>query len=542
MKNVLVFFFLPFLLCSFAFGAEGEDAAGGQKKYAVLIGVNKYEKLSPLRYAKRDIEALRDQLYKIGFEKKDVCCLTTDAAPQDNPTGERIKSAIEEVIERAREGDVLFFAMAGHGVEVGGEARFCPVDTDDRNLLRTTLPIKSIYEAIKKCKATFKLMSVDACRDNPFLGRNLFGARSIQMLPPLPPGCVLLQSCAMGQQSFEDPELRHGIFTYYLIEGLSGEAADDGKVMFLGLAKYVSDKTKQRASDKFKVVQMPHYNFNVLDFALAEHDPSIRSDYLEYLQLSSDAEAENFMRKSQATKLPVWKAAAEKGVREAQFLYGCYFYLDAEAKSNAGKCVEWFQKAADQNLSYALRNLGVCHEQGIGAVKDVEKAFDFYRRAADRDFVRAYVDLGLCYRNGIGVEKNETKAFDCFKEAAEENDSRGQCELGICYANGTGVAKDESLANSWMLKSANNGYCCAQVAHGWFCMEGKHVPKEETKAISLFHRAAEQNCPRGYLSLGRCYEYGRGVAMDARRAAELYRQAAENGDEDAKTALKRLGK
>ncbi|MCJ8278652.1 MAG: peptidase C14, partial [Rivularia sp. ALOHA_DT_140] len=38
--------------------------------------------------------------------------------------------------------------------------------------------------------------------------------------------CALL-SCDRGQKSWEFPELGHGVFTYYLMKGLSGEAADN---------------------------------------------------------------------------------------------------------------------------------------------------------------------------------------------------------------------------------------------------------------------------------------------------------------------------
>jgi uncharacterized caspase-like protein len=55
--------------------------------------------------------------------------------------------------------------------------------------------------------------------------------------------CALL-SCDRGQKSWEFPELGHGVFTYFLMQGLLGEAADQyGVIEADGLYKYVYRQT-----------------------------------------------------------------------------------------------------------------------------------------------------------------------------------------------------------------------------------------------------------------------------------------------------------
>ncbi len=198
MKRIAFFYFVLFF-CSAIFAAE-------PVKYAVLVGVDDYEKMRKLRYATNDIEALRDQLYKIGFKKENVFCLTTGGVSNARPTKERIEKTLQLATDLAEEGDFLFLAMAGHGIETSeGQARFCPVEASTQNLLSTTLPISDIFEDIGRCKATYKLMLIDACRDDPFQGRSALGARSLQQTLDDPPkGCLLLQSCARGEMSLED--------------------------------------------------------------------------------------------------------------------------------------------------------------------------------------------------------------------------------------------------------------------------------------------------------------------------------------------------
>ena len=40
-------------------------------------------------------------------------------------------------------------------------------------------------------------------------------------------GLAILSSCKMGQLSYEYEEKSHGVFSYYLLEGLMGEADTD---------------------------------------------------------------------------------------------------------------------------------------------------------------------------------------------------------------------------------------------------------------------------------------------------------------------------
>ena len=243
-------------------------------KYAVLVGVNDYVRLQKLRYTKNDIEALRDELLKIGFEKKNVYCLTSGAAEEKNrPTKENIEVIIETVLKLAKHGDTVIIAMSGHGVEVGGQARFCPPETkDDRASLEdSTVAIGDIFKKFERCDATFKLMLIDACREDPFRAKNVAGAKSLGTLDDPPKGVMLLQSCAKDELSYEDTDLKHGIFTHYFIEGLRGEAANKkGEVTLLSLAAYTIEETQRHALDQFRARQQPYLKGEISDFVLVK--------------------------------------------------------------------------------------------------------------------------------------------------------------------------------------------------------------------------------------------------------------------------------
>ena len=265
---------LLLLLSASVFGqtqSRGVFVEGQSKKIAVLIGVNDYQNMRKLRYAKNDVNAVREQLYKIGFEQENVFRLVCGEATAELPTKENILSTIRHAVELAREGDMLLIAMAGHGIEANdGQSRFCSVETQPDNLLTTTVPINEIFEAVGNCKASFKLMMIDACRDDPFRGRAAFGAKTIDTIDNPPKGALLLQSCAKGEMSLEDDDVKQGIFSYYIAEGLSGKAANkEGQVTLLGLADYVIDKTRRRAFELETRRQVPYIKGELTNFVLS---------------------------------------------------------------------------------------------------------------------------------------------------------------------------------------------------------------------------------------------------------------------------------
>ena len=254
------------------------DPSGG-RKIALLVGINDYEKLPELKSAKNDVELLRDCLLQIGFAKENVFCLVCGGASQQRPSRENIDRDLDKVLRRVREGDMLFIAMSGHGLELekaqvrnaqlsdemkndpkSVQPRFCPIDANNASIekiLETTISIPEIYEKVQASKAKYKLLLIDACRSAPKkapvgAARNAAGIRlsPIDSLPVPPEGIVLLQSCAPGQSSYEDPEFGHGVYTHYFVESLSGKASNPQNgivnVRLYDLASHAATNTSER--------------------------------------------------------------------------------------------------------------------------------------------------------------------------------------------------------------------------------------------------------------------------------------------------------
>ena len=112
-----------------------------------------------------------------------------------------------------------------------------------------------MLQVLGTCAAQQQLVWLDACQSG---GITLRGS-SEKSLNPTPrlvqvqqqlgaqsKGFYALLSCDPNQQSWKFTELGHGVFTYYLMRGLQGEAADNqGIISANGLYRYVYHQTLQ---------------------------------------------------------------------------------------------------------------------------------------------------------------------------------------------------------------------------------------------------------------------------------------------------------
>ena len=82
----------------------------------------------------------------------------------------------------------------------------------------------------------------------------------------------------------------------------------------------------------------------------------------------------------------------------------------------------------------------------------------WYKKAAEQDEQYALNNLGICYERGLGVSQNKEMAFRCYYKAAALGFSHAQCHLAHCYEYGNGVSLDYVEAGKWYLKAVDQGY------------------------------------------------------------------------------------
>ena len=231
-------------------------------RWALLVGVNDYQNMPNLRYCTDDIEALRERLISGGYQADHVFMLTDDSKATNNdaaPTHGAIYNRLTDIcLNKCADVDSILVAFSGHGaLDDKGQAYLMLPDSATQTLEHTALAVKEVEELLAggKCKARQRVFIIDACHaGGDGKGTDAKATFDIGQLaePPEGKGYIRLCSCQSGETSAEDKDLRHGVFTYFLLKALAGEADEhhDGFVTVDAARNYVRREMKRYFADK----------------------------------------------------------------------------------------------------------------------------------------------------------------------------------------------------------------------------------------------------------------------------------------------------
>jgi uncharacterized caspase-like protein len=240
-------------------------------RWAVVIGVGAYESpaIPRLKYSVPDAESIYQTLTGPAGFKKDNVLLLTDRAER-KPTLRNIKWALGTFLGRsAKKDDTVLIFFAGHGapevdtrgVERDGLAKYLiPADADPDDLYSTALPMDELQTIFGRIEAERVVAFLDACYSGAAGGRTFASRRTragavddlfLERLTRSK-GRAIVTASRPAEVSIELPELGHGIFTYYLVNGLkgAGDLNRDGIVSLQELYEYV----EQRVTSKSRAV------------------------------------------------------------------------------------------------------------------------------------------------------------------------------------------------------------------------------------------------------------------------------------------------
>lgn len=263
MKNLWAAVALPMMVVGPIAAGETE----GGKKYALLVGVSEFEKtkLRNLPGARNDVEKLRDALIAGGFDSSHVTLMTNRETGVNKPTAANIRAAVRDLLKKTHEDDTVVVAFAGHGFQLkGGGGHFFAAADTLLDKAESMVALHTIYRDLAEAKPRRKLLMVDACRVDPFTDtadrKQLADKVEKGLKVDLPTGgnLVALFSCSESQASIEDRDLNHGVFFYYVIRGLRGDAVDKtGVVSVDSLTAFVRPQVEKHVREKWKDKQEP---------------------------------------------------------------------------------------------------------------------------------------------------------------------------------------------------------------------------------------------------------------------------------------------
>jgi uncharacterized caspase-like protein len=241
-----------------------EGKVARKNAYAVVVGIEQYrQKLPKADFAAHDAQVMNDYLIKtLGLQEENVALLTDDHAARTD-----LEKYLEKWLpNRVEKGDTVFIYFSGHGAPnpKTGEAYMVPYDGDPAYIDTTGYPLKRLYEQLATLPAKEVVVMLDSCFSGAG-GRSVIakGMRPMGLSVETPvqaKGKTVVLAASSGDQvsSTYDPK-GHGLFTYFLLKGLQGEADQnkDGAVDLQEAFDYLKPQVERIARREYNNEQTP---------------------------------------------------------------------------------------------------------------------------------------------------------------------------------------------------------------------------------------------------------------------------------------------
>lgn len=222
----------------FALAQEASPRAAMPRIWLFTLGVSRFKAQGmDLRFAARDAKAFHEIMSAMipAADRQRQAVLLTDG----QATRGAALTSLTGLLRQTAPGDVAIVYIATHGLPDPdtGELNFVAHDTDLNNLLATGLSHTDIDRGLKLARAGKVLFVVDTCHSG-FLGGPQISQRGIRIvesnallrrLAEAKDGVAILSASSAAEMSQESETHGggHGVFTYYLIDGLKGAADRD---------------------------------------------------------------------------------------------------------------------------------------------------------------------------------------------------------------------------------------------------------------------------------------------------------------------------
>lgn len=221
---------------------------------ALLIGVNRYKDK-----VFKNLDNVANDIFGIG---KILGNSSVDYGQRNLLGADATKDNIIEFLEaffKCKDEDTLFLYWAGHGSS-DGNGYFIAYDTENDNKIDTAVEMSYVKKLIENTNAKAVVVMFDCCYSGTVArGASDFRATMERSLHVIGKGKVIIAACDDYQKAYELENENHGRFTYHVLQGLKGNAADaEGNVSVFNLFTYVSGEMS-----KYPDLQTPVFNCTV---------------------------------------------------------------------------------------------------------------------------------------------------------------------------------------------------------------------------------------------------------------------------------------
>ena len=225
-------------------------------KVALIFGIENYATNPKAIFANDDAKYFYQYAKNIfGVKNENIKMLIDEEASRVSTLG-ALKKWLPSKIKKNRTELIVYFAGHGLASNDGKQLYLLPQDGDSDLLADTAISRDEIFQIIKKLKPKKVTVFFDTCysglsRDKETL---LTSARPISIVADeqeTPNNFTIFSASQLDQISSGLKEAKHGIFSYYLMKGLEGDADANGdkKITNGELIVYMDTNVSQKASE-----------------------------------------------------------------------------------------------------------------------------------------------------------------------------------------------------------------------------------------------------------------------------------------------------
>ena len=221
---------------------------------AVVIGIADYRSLPKAEYANDDARAFYDYAIRaLGVKPENIKLLVDGDAEE----AEILKTFRTWVPSRVKSTTDVYVYYSGHGLPTqDGQGLYLLPPRADREVIDdTAIPFSKINAALQLAKPRSVTIFMDAC----YSGQARSGETLVASARPIslrtenrlfPDGFTVITASQHDQISSSSPDLQHGIFSYYLMRGMEGDADanKDGKITLGEMQVYLSENVGRQAA------------------------------------------------------------------------------------------------------------------------------------------------------------------------------------------------------------------------------------------------------------------------------------------------------
>jgi hypothetical protein len=220
---------------------------------AIIIGIADYKNLPKADFANDDARVFYDYALRALSIKPENIKLLVDGDADEVAIYKAFKTWLPSKVRSST--DVYVF-YSGHGLPTSdGKGLYLLPQRTDRDLIsKTAIQMQEIISDIQSTKPKSVTLFLDAC----YSGQSRTGETLIASARPIsiksesriyPDNFTVITASQNDQISSSNPDLKHGIFSYYLMRGMEGDADTDkdGKITLGEMQSYLVENVGRQA-------------------------------------------------------------------------------------------------------------------------------------------------------------------------------------------------------------------------------------------------------------------------------------------------------